>query len=132
MPPFALGVAANSYVGSGSITINSLVKQDLARFQAILEPIIPPPIIAILLTKTLCQLWYERRRKYLSRNAKNLVVVGCWPDYCLSVLPRLLCRSRQAVAIGNRFFRQVLSDKLAHCFDTVSYTHLTLPTNREV
>ena len=29
MPPIALGVAANSYVGSGSITINSLVKQDL-------------------------------------------------------------------------------------------------------
>ena len=67
----ALGVAANSYVGAGSITINSLVKPDLARFQAILEPMIPPPIIAILLTKLLCQLWYERRGKYSSRNAKN-------------------------------------------------------------
>ena len=39
--------------GQGSITINSLVKPDLARFQAILKPIIPPPIIAILLTKFL-------------------------------------------------------------------------------
>ena len=57
--------------GQGSITINSLVKPDLAKFQAILEPIIPPPIIAILLTKLLCQLWYERRGKYLSRTTKN-------------------------------------------------------------
>ena len=51
MPPIALGVAANSYVGSGSITINSLVKADLVRFQAILEPVIPPPIIAFLSRK---------------------------------------------------------------------------------
>ena len=40
-------------------------------FQAILEPIIPPPIIAILLTKLLCQFSYERRGKNSSRNAKN-------------------------------------------------------------
>ena len=71
MPPIALGVAANSYVGSSSITINSLVRPDLARFQATLEPIIPPPIIAILLAKLIRQLWCERRGKYSSRTTKS-------------------------------------------------------------